>query len=227
MRVIYSQSVSELCQCERTLANSEATLLTHLWFLSSLPADDDYAFDVCPRTGILWLLGHSAGSHSSGALSDSLVHTRLKHRLPVLTQRTVAVGVLRVATHPRQRLYPPETAQQLPTPTFPLQGLLYCCLMEHTHWKWRTPDGDLQERGYLSLGVWLSVPVPLDRGEQGEVYVASPLEAITVGGLAVGREFKVWYHSGVLGRLEVVGHRVCSAEEFAQVFSFDRAVKLV
>jgi len=35
------------------------------------------------------------------------------------------------------------------------------------------------------------------------------------------------YHSGVIGRLEVAAHRECSAEEFASVFSFDRAAKLV
>jgi hypothetical protein len=73
----------------------------------------------------------------------------------------------------------------------------------------------------------LYLPFPLDRGERGEVWVASPLEAITAEGLAVGKEFKVLYHSGVIGRLEVAAHRECSAEEFASVFSFDRAVKLV
>lgn len=218
------QNPEEPCLCEHALPDeTSVTPLKHLWFVSSITCES--AYEICPYSGALWIFNFGYDSTRDGD-KFVLAHTRVDYQLPSSAERTVAIGEFRVETHLRQRKHAPY---QLKMPAFPLEGSLFCWLWGNTGWhirEWRV-DSWLNPRGYLALGAWLSFPAPLNLGEIGGVWVASPLETITTEALAVGRVFRVLYRSGYLGQLEIKAHQQVDAEQFNARCPFDWSIKLI
>lgn len=217
MCVLYAHPLQESCRCAQTAAGSVVPEWTHLWFLSGEATGN--AYEVCPYTGVVWFLSYGTDSDHS-----LFVYTHTGYTLPDLSERTAGVAQLTIDAEIRQRLYAPVSGALPPVPVFPLRGVLYCWARGDAYWR---VNPWIEQKGRLTLGIWVHIPYDLGVGEQGEVWVASPLEPITQQALCEGRQLRLLDYKGFLGQLQIRSQYRLTAEEFKVQFAFDPATKMV
>lgn len=207
-----------LCRCKElpigTQIRDQESYAEHLYRVAWDP-NSWGGYSICPLTGIVWQIVYTGNPRV--AYWD---YVRTAYQQSSLLKHTVLEGQLKVFSeaHESADFVSPKIVYRVP-----LSGLIRQPIKVETRW---SVDGIGME-GEQLLTLWMYLPDPVGWGEEGSVWFASPLEAVSASVFRPGQHLTLSYFLGVkvadIGTIEVIDKRVLDVENFHQTFGFDKS----